>query len=100
MDLQFFVTLTVLSGFAVTIAQEILKLKIVPVPFANRYPVPTCLVLSVVASFVALWTQNALHVASWLEIAGTVGVTALVAAMTYNNLFSNWKQLKDIEGEK
>ena len=99
MELEFFATVAVVSGFAVTIVQQILKSKIVPMSFANKYPVPTNIVLSVIASVVALYTQNALSVSSWLEIAATCGTVAVVAAVTYNQLLANWSELKETEGQ-
>ena len=100
LELEYFMTISLVSGLAVSVVQEILKLKIIPLSFANRYPVPTNIVLSVIASIVAISQHGVLELASWLELASTAGFTAVVAAITYNNLMRNWTQLQSIEGEK
>lgn len=100
MEFELLAKLVVVSGISVSLVQEILKLRIIPLVFANRYPVPTNIVLSVIASVIALYTQGLLEVSSWLTIGTTVMATAVIASMTYNNLLDNWKQLKTLEGEK
>lgn len=88
----------VLAGLAVMAVQQILKLKAVPIGIANRYPVPTLIVLSVVASFLAVWNDNVTrpHVwTSWVQLVATV---AVVAAVTYNMTIKNWADLRAMEG--
>lgn len=80
------------------LVQEILKLKIVPVQFANKYPVPTNIILSVVA---AITVAHAHLVWAWSQIgndAGQVGTIAVVAAIAYNMLLSHWTELRAMEG--
>lgn len=98
--MEFFNHVTVLTGLAVMIIQQLLTLKAVPVAFANRYPVPTLIVLSILASVAAVifnkiptphaWTD-------WILLVATVGVTA---AVVYNHTIRNWAQLRAMEGEK
>lgn len=91
---------TLLAAGAVTIAVQILKLKIVPVGFANRHPVPTNIAISVIATVVS---TNLLDVtwslANWTDILGIFGTIAVVSALTYNQLLKNWPELRASEGE-
>jgi hypothetical protein len=92
-----FLQITLLASGAVTIIHQILKLNIIPVAFANRYPVPTNILLSIVAAVVVNWqTVLKLHtVGAWLV---EVGVISVVAAVTYNQLLAQWLELKQSEG--
>lgn len=92
-----FATLTLLSAGAVTIVHQILKLKIVPLAFANRYPVPTNIILSVLAALIVQWQALATLV-SWQDWAVFIGLVAVIAAITYNQLLGRWAELKSIEG--
>lgn len=97
--MEFFNHVTVLGGLAVMVLQQILTLKVVPVAFANRYPVPTLIVLSTIAAIGAVlldkiptpvaWTD-------WILLTVTIGITA---AFVYNHTIRNWVQLRALEGE-
>lgn len=87
-----------LSALAVVAIQQILKLNLIPGKFANRYPVPTLIILSVLAAIgvdikglvkPVAWTD-------WVVLAATIGVTA---AITYRATIKNWSQLRTMEGE-
>lgn len=78
--------------------QEVLKLKVVPLAFANRYPVPTNILLSIGAALVVVW-QTAIQPVVWTDWILLVGTIVVVAALTYNMTLRNWSQLKEIEGE-
>ena len=96
--MDYFAQVTLLASLAVVVVQQILKLNVIPVSFANRFPVPTNIVLSAIAAVVVTW-QTALQlttVLSWLVYVGTVSV---VAAITYNNTVRNWTGLREKEGE-
>jgi hypothetical protein len=91
-----------LSGAALSAAgvvllvQEILKLQVVPGSFANRWPVPTNIVLSLVATIAIVrptFTPDNLP-----AVAVQVGTIAVIAAIAYNQLISKW--LKPVEGSK
>lgn len=96
--MEFVNHVTVLAGLAVLLVQQILKFNAIPVSFANKYPVPTLIVLSTVASVVAVWRdQVAVHGwTMWVQLVATV---AVVAALTYNMTIKNWSQLRAMEGE-
>lgn len=82
----------------VLLVQQILKLKIVPLAFANRYPVPTNIILSVVATVFLVpmhWSFDNLG-----NLALQVGTVAVTAAIAFNQLLGKWDQLRSIEGEK
>lgn len=79
-----FATITALAALAVVVVQQILKLNVIPVFFANKYPVLTNIGLSIIAAVVVTW-QTAVdltNVAAWVAYVGTVSV---LAAVTYNN---------------
>lgn len=92
-----------LSGAALTAAtvvvlvHQVMKLQIVPIAFANRYPVPTNLILSLIATIFIVnpdWSFN-----NSPNILIQWGTVAVVAAIAYNQLLRNWDQLKASEGE-
>ena len=90
---------TLVSAGAVTLAVQLLKLKIVPVQFANKYPVPTNLVLSAVATVVTFMsTGQSIVWSNWLSVATTFATIAVAAAIAYNQLLANWSELKQMEG--
>lgn len=88
----------VLAGLAVLTVQQILKLKAIPTQIANKYPVPTLIVLSIVASIVAVWHDNVARPLVWTSWVQLVATVALVAAITYNMTIKNWSQLRSMEG--
>lgn len=99
MDIALFTRVAGLAAISVVALQQILKLKIVPIAFANRYPVPTLLVLSIVASIIAVM-QTPLQANAWTDWVLLVGTIAVVSAITYNQTLRNWAQLRAMEGEK
>ena len=81
----------------VLLVQQILKLNIVPLAFANRYPVPTNILLSIVATVFLVpidWSLDNIG-----HLAMQVGTVAVVAAIAYNQLLGKWEQLRSAEGE-
>lgn len=86
-----------LSALAVVALQEILKLKLVPLKWANKYPVPTLIVLSILASLVTVW-QTTVSPASWTDWLILVGTIAVTAAFTYRTTIANWAELREMEG--
>jgi len=88
----------VLSALAVVALHQILKLNLVPLSFANRYPVPTLLVLSVLAS-IAVDLKGLIVPHSWTDwiiLAATIAVTA---GLSYRATLHDWIQLRDTEGD-
>lgn len=86
-----------LSGLAVLAVEQILKLKVVPTSFANRYPVLTNVGLSVVASCIAVW-QDFVQPVVWTDWVLLVSTVAVVAAVVYNNTIRNAPEIKKLEG--
>jgi hypothetical protein len=87
-----------LAAAAVLVVQQLLKSKIVPVGFANRHPVPTNLILSVVAVVIIKW-QDLVGLTTWQDFLTQFGVIAVVAAVTYNQLIGRWSELRETEGD-
>lgn len=84
------------SALAVVLVQQFLKFNFVPVKFANKYPVPTVILLSAAASvFVVLRTP--VQPKSWIDWAVLVGTITVTAALTYNTTLRNWVQLRQTE---
>lgn len=79
---------TALAALAVVAVQQILKLNVIPVYFANQYPVATNIILSVIAAVVVDWRHltELRTVADW--IAG-IALISVVAAITYNSTLRN-----------
>lgn len=98
--MEFFNHVTVLSGLAVMTVQQILKLKFIPVAVANRYPVPTLIVLSLVGAIVAVWQDMVVTPTAWTDWLLLVASMALTAAVTYNMTIRNWTELRAMEGEQ
>lgn len=96
--MEYFTHAAVLAGLAVMLVQQILKLKAIPVQIANKYPVPTLIVLSIVAAAIAVWTNNVAQPHSWTFWVQLVATIAVVAAITYNMTIKNWSELRSMEG--
>lgn len=85
------------SALATVALLQILKLKLFPPTWANKYPVPSLIVLSIAA---AVWTVVRSSVApktwtDWVVLTATIGV---VAAITYRATIANWSELRSLEG--
>lgn len=96
--MEFLTHVTALSGLAVVAIQQILKLKVVPVSFANRYPVPTLILLSILTSIFIVWRELVAAPASWTDWVLLVVTVGIVAAFTYNNTVRNWTEVRASEG--
>lgn len=99
MDISNFAHVSGLAALAVVALQQILKLNFVPGAFANRYPVPTNILLSIGAAMIAVWQTNAINPVTWTGWLQLVATIAVVAAIVYNQLIGRWAQLKAAEGE-
>lgn len=92
MDLAYF---TGLAAMAVLFVEQALKM--IPTSFtdlANKYPVATNIILSIIASIVVtpvVWT-----VGNWKQVIVNVGAIALVAALGYTQLVKK-SALKNLE---
>lgn len=97
MDVAYFTQVAGLAALSVVVVQQILKLKFIPVSFANKYPVPTNILLSVVSAIIVTWKTSVQPVgfAAWTFLIATISI---VAAITYNALLKNWQELRATEG--
>lgn len=89
---------TALAALSVVLVQQILKAKFIPIAFANRYPVPASILLSIVAAVVTAWQSKTVNPQSWTDWIVFVATIAVIAALTYNNTVRNWDQLRETEG--
>lgn len=97
--MEYFTYITGLSALAVVAVQQILKLKFIPVGFANRYPVPTNILLSVAAAVFVVWKDQVLQPVVWTQWVALIATVSVVAAIVYNQLIGRWDELKASEGE-
>lgn len=100
MEIEFFARAVLLAGLATVGVQQVLRLKIVPVGFANRYPVLTNIILSIGASVLTVWQDNKIQPVVWTDWALLISMVAVTAAIVYNMVFRNWRELQAIQGEK
>lgn len=96
--LAYFSTVTAVAAVGVVILQQILKLKFVPVSFANKYPVPTNIALSVIASTIAVFVAKPVAPTDWLGWLLLAVFISVVAGIIYNTTLNNWKELRETEG--
>ena len=95
--MEFLTEASLAAAGVVLLVQQILKLNIVPLAFANRYPVPTNILLSIVATVFIVpinWSLDNIG-----DLALQIGTVAVVAAIAYNQLLGKWEQLRSAEGE-
>lgn len=95
--MEFLTAATLSASAVVVIVHEILKLKVVPLAFANRYPVATNVILSVVTTLFLVpitWSLDNLG-----HLLVQIGTVAVVAAIAYNMLVAP-SAVKELEGEK
>lgn len=93
--MQNFAEITALAALAVVAVQQILKLNVIPVYFANKYPVLTNIVLSLIASVVVTWQTaiNLVGIGSYVAYAATLSV---LAAITYNMTLRNSDAVQNV----
>lgn len=98
--MDFFTHVTALSALGVIAVQQILKLNAIPTGFANRYPVPTLIVLSIISAILTvLFVPGAPQPQSWTDWLLLVVTIGVVAAIVYNHTLKNWTQLRAMEGD-
>lgn len=96
--MEFFTHVTALAALAVVAVQQLLKLKFVPVSFANKYPVPVNICLSIIAAVIA-HSQDFVKPNAWTDWVLLCASISVVAAIVYNNTLRHWVQLRETEGE-
>jgi hypothetical protein len=91
--MDYFAQVTALAALAVVVVQQILKLNVIPVYFANRFPVVTNVILSIIASVVVSYKTavTLVDVWQWITYVATVSV---LAAITYNMTLRNSASLQ------
>lgn len=96
--MELFTEITALAALAVVAVQQILKLNVIPVYFANKYPAATNLVLSIIAS-VVVQTQTAVNLVGWYAWTAYVATVAVVAAITYNNTIKHSEGIQRLSNQ-
>lgn len=96
--MDYFTQITVAAGLAVVAVQSILKLNVVPLYFANKFPVITNVVLSVVASLIVSW-QTAITLVTWLQWLTYIATVVVIAAVTYNMTLRNSDALQKVSNK-
>ncbi len=86
--MEYFTEVTALAALSVVAVQQILKLNVIPVYFANKFPLVTNLLLSIAASLVVSW-QTTVSLVTWVEWVVYVATVSLLAAITYNMTLRN-----------
>lgn len=86
--MEYFTQVTALAALAVVAVQQILKLNVIPVYFANKYPVATNVVLSIIASIIVNM-QTTVNLVGWVSWVVYVATISVVAAVTYNMTLRN-----------
>lgn len=97
--MDYFTQITALAALAVVVVQQILKLNVVPVYFANKYPVVTNVALSILAAVVVSW-QTAVNLVGWLQWVVYVATVSVVAAVTYNMTIRNSDAVQAMSDKK
>lgn len=97
MEFEGLIRVASLAGLAVLAVEQILKLKVVPVEFANKYPVLTNVLLSIAASLFAVY-QDYVQPVVWQDWLLLVVMVVVVAAVVYNNTLRNSPELRKLEG--
>lgn len=93
--MEYFAEITALAALSVVAVQQIIKLNVIPVYFANKYPVFTNFVLSAIAAVVVTYQTaiNLVDVKDWIAYVATVSV---LAAITYNMTLRNSPEIQSV----
>jgi len=86
--MEYFTEITALAALSVVAVQQILKLNVIPVYFANQYPVLTNVILSIIASIVVTY-QSAINLVDWTQWVTYIATVSVLAAITYNMTLRN-----------
>lgn len=93
-----FAEITALAALAVVAVQQILKLNVIPVYFANKFPVFTNILLSIIASVIVSW-QTAINLVEWKDWLVYVGTVSVLAAITYNMTLRNSEAVQKVSNK-
>lgn len=97
--MELFTQITALAALSVVAVQQLLKLNVIPVYFANNYPVLTNLLLSIIAS-VIVSHKTAITLVGWVQWVSYVAVVSVVAAITYNMTIKNSEAVQKASDRK
>lgn len=86
--MESFAQITALAALSVVAVQQVLKLNVVPLYFANNYPVLTNILLSILASVIVTW-QTTVNLVGWAQWVAYVGTISVLSAITYNMTLKN-----------
>lgn len=95
--MEFLNTWTVLVSVAVVFVEQIMKWKYFPSQIANKYPVPTLLVLSAGGGAFA-YSQDWINPTSVWTWVVSIATIAVISAVTYYHTLRNWEGLRKTEG--
>lgn len=84
-----FVQITALAALAVVAVQQILKLNVIPLYIANKYPVLTNVILSIIASVIVTFQTAAVNLVTVWDYVVYAGTVSVLAAITYNMTLRN-----------
>lgn len=94
--MEFLSAAAIAAAAVVLVVQEILKLRVVPLAFANKYPVPTNIALSIIVTLFMVPIEWSLDNLGYLL--AQIGTVAVTAAIAYNMLVSKSDEIKALEG--
>lgn len=86
--MELFSEVTAMAALAVVVIQQVLKLNIIPIYFANKYPLTTNVILSAGAAVYVTW-QTAVTLSGWVDWVTYVATVSVLAAITYNMTLKN-----------
>lgn len=96
--MEYFAQITALAALSVVAVQQILKLNVIPVYFANKHPVLTNLALSAIASVIVTW-QTAINLVQWTEWVVYIATVSVLAAITYNMTLRNSAEVQSVSNK-
>lgn len=84
-----FTEITALAALSVVAVQQILKLNVIPLYFANKYPIFTNIMLSIIASVVVTWKTATVNLITVWDYVVYVATLSVLSAITYNMTIRN-----------
>lgn len=96
--MELFSQITALAALSVVAVQQILKLNVLPIYIANKYPILVNVILSIIASVVVTW-QTAVVLTGAGEWIAYVATVSVLAAITYNMTLRNSEAVQSISSD-
>jgi len=93
-----FAEITALAALSIVAVESILKLNVVPITFANRFPVTTNVLLSIAASIIVTWKTMIIltGLSQWVAYIATLSV---LSAITYNMTLRNSYKIQSLSNK-